>query len=143
MAKRKAPFLKLLILAVLVVKGSMHGYAIYKDIVFHTKEKWKPSIGTIYRILNEMNREGLLEKKILKSSGRKISQYTITEKGMKVFIETSRPTLIKMSTILTTFIEAYKKLLEERGEKLNKEAVDRLTKLNNAIENYLSLYSNT
>lgn len=142
-ARRKAPFLKLLILSILVVKNSMHGYAIYKDILLYTKEKWRPSIGTIYRVLNAMNKEGLLVKKKIRLGGRTISQYTITKKGIQVFIEMSRPMLMKMTAILSTFIEAYRRLLKEYDEKLDREVVERLMKLYSSIKEYIEVYKET
>lgn len=143
MVKKKSPFLKLLVLALLITKGSMHGYAIYKEIIVHTKEKWRPSIGTIYRVLNEMYREGFLEKNVLKTSGRRVVQYTITDRGVQTFIDTSKHLLPKMSTILATFIEAYKVVSEKKDWKPGDELVNKLSRLSKVIGEYLSKQKST
>jgi len=72
----KAGFLKLAILK-LVSDGPIHGYALIKDIQRLTDEDWKPSPGSIYPALHELQKEELVTLHI---EGRR-KLYEITPKG--------------------------------------------------------------
>lgn len=71
-------YLRLIILALTAVK-EQSGYSIIKEIYAKTK-CWKPSTGSVYPILNNMAKEGLLESR---RKGKK-RIYTITLKGKDI-----------------------------------------------------------
>jgi DNA-binding PadR family transcriptional regulator len=75
----KAGFLKLAILKI-VSKGPTHGYALIKEIGHLTSEDWKPSPGSIYPALQELETQGLITRRI--EGRRKI--YEITPTGQEV-----------------------------------------------------------
>ena len=75
----KAGFLKLAVLKI-VSKGPIHGYALIKEIERLTGEDWKPSPGSIYPALQELEAEGLITRRI--EGRRKI--YDITPEGLDV-----------------------------------------------------------
>jgi DNA-binding PadR family transcriptional regulator len=75
----KAGFLKLAILKI-VSKGPTHGYALIKEIERLTSEDWKPSPGSIYPALQELETQGLISQTV--EGRRKI--YEITPMGQEV-----------------------------------------------------------
>ncbi|MHC1601295.1 MAG: PadR family transcriptional regulator [Candidatus Nezhaarchaeales archaeon] len=127
---RRPPFLRVLTLAILINEKELHGYSIYKKILYHTHMKWKPSIGTIYRILNEMVQEGLVTKRAEK---RRYS-YAITHEGIEYFIENSRIPMTKMAGVLATMIEAYLKMINDRPDILTRSVGERLRNLREVLK---------
>ncbi len=132
--KKKSSFLKILSLAILISEGDLHGYALYKKIIYHTQMKWVPSIGTVYRVLNEMAREGLVEKT---SIGRK-SLYRITDKGIEYYIENSIASVTKITGILATTLDAYLNILDRKPDIITRELRERLRILYNVLLKYKS-----
>jgi len=59
-------------------KGSRAGYGLIKDIHEHTG--WKPSYGSVYPLLDQLRKEGLINR-IPSEGGTKKKTYTITAKG--------------------------------------------------------------
>lgn len=59
-------------------KGPRAGYGLIKDIHEHTG--WKPSYGSIYPLLDQLRKEGLVKRTPTKKGAKK-KIYTITEKG--------------------------------------------------------------
>ncbi|MEO3993058.1 MAG: PadR family transcriptional regulator [Desulfurococcaceae archaeon TW002] len=134
--RKRTQVLRYLILAVLATNPQLHGYGIYKRIVYVTQAVWKPSIGTLYRTLNEMVNEGLVKKK---SSGYRRLEYEITSTGLEIFIKETLPHATKSAGILTEFLEAYKEI-RKRGNlpKIPDELVERLHRLHKALEELTS-----
>jgi len=130
--KRKCSLLKILILAILIKEGETHGYSLYKEMLHYTSMRWKPSIGTIYRTLNDMAKEGLISKH---TEGRK-HIYTVTKEGIEYFIKNSKTPLIRMSGTLTTILEAYLKILSINPQALTKELKERLRDLETVLYKY-------
>lgn len=136
MAKRRTQVLRHLILAVLATNPQLHGYGIYKRIVYVTQSVWKPSIGTLYRTLNEMVNEGLVRRK---SSDYRRLEYEITSTGLEIFVKETLPHTTKAAGILTEFLEAYKEI-RKRGNlpELSDELVEKLHRLRKALEELTS-----
>jgi DNA-binding PadR family transcriptional regulator len=72
----KTGFLKLTLLK-LISKGPSHGYALMQDIENHTDKDWRPSPGSIYPALQELEKKGLIS---FESVGRQ-KIYRITPEG--------------------------------------------------------------
>jgi DNA-binding PadR family transcriptional regulator len=70
--------LRLLLLKILSEKP-LHGYALIKEVEELLGSR--PSPGSIYPLLREMLREGLVEVRVTGSRGRIVKTYYITEKG--------------------------------------------------------------
>jgi len=128
---RKCRFLEVLLLA-LLVKEETHGYALYKKILEHTSMEWKPSIGTIYRVLNDMASRKLVVKKIV---DRRIV-YSITEEGIREFINTSIKPLSRLTGILAILLEAYMEIAREKPCILGEPLIGNLRKLYSVLEKY-------
>ena len=119
-------------LAILISEGELHGYLLYKRIMEYTCMRWRPSIGTMYRTLNDMVKEGLVIKR---SEGRRYS-YVITPKGIEYFIENSKAPIMRMAGVLTKILEAYLKVPKEGSEVLTKELRRRLRSLREVLGRY-------
>ncbi len=131
MPKRRSSVIKHLALASLVSRGKLHGYALYKEILYHVEPVWRPSIGTFYRVLGEMVKLGLIERRV--SSGRAI--YAITNAGLEALANETPPHTAKMASILTQMLKAYSKL-PNRNEILSNPAIkDRLEMLKKTLIN--------
>jgi len=68
-----------LIILKLLSERPMHGYAIMREIEELLGSR--PSPGTIYPLLREMLREGLVEVRVSGVKGRLVKTYYITERG--------------------------------------------------------------
>ncbi|MCE4606610.1 MAG: PadR family transcriptional regulator [Desulfurococcales archaeon] len=87
----RAPYrdsLKMLVLR-LLAEEPMHGYKILKKVSTLTGDKWKPAPGTLYPLLDHMEKEGLIETYDVErgrvKSGERIL-YRLTSKGWEEFI---------------------------------------------------------
>ncbi len=130
--RRRPSFLKVLMLAILISEGELHGYLLYKRIIEFTCMRWRPFIGTMYRLLNDMVREGLVIKR---SEGRRYS-YVITPKGVEYFIRNSKAPIMRMAGVLTKILEAHLKLPKDASELLTKELRERLKSLIEVLRRY-------
>ena len=135
MCRARCSFLELLILGILVNEGELHGYALYKRIVDVTQAYWRPSIGTMYRLLNDMARRGLVSRSL---KGRRRS-YTVTSRGLEYFIKASKPPLTRKAGVLATVLEAYFKLAEENPGIMDEDLKERLRTLMRVLEEHSNL----
>ncbi len=104
--------LKAFMLGIIIQKGRVHGYEIYKDLIDLGKNKWRPSIGTIYRMLNEMVKEGLIEKQEIIEGKRTVIYYRPTQQGIIEFVVRSKLFLEKVYlglSLLTATLQELKK----------------------------------
>ncbi|NYT12019.1 MAG: PadR family transcriptional regulator [Methanomassiliicoccales archaeon] len=72
----KTGFLKLMLLK-LISEEPSHGYALMQNIESHTDQDWRPSPGSIYPALQELEKKGLIS---FESVGRQ-KVYRITPEG--------------------------------------------------------------
>lgn len=74
--------LELLILAVLQMNGSMHGYRIRQELADCSHQVFQPSFGRLYPCLAEMERVGWLKsRREMVCDRRERNAYSITAKG--------------------------------------------------------------
>jgi len=132
MRRKKPSFLRVLILAILIKEGKLHGYLLYKRILHHTRMKWKPSIGTIYRTLNKMVEEGLISKHV---ENRRHS-YAVTSKGIEYFIKNSKAPLTRMAGVMATILDAYLRIPVDKGTMLPKDLKERLRNLREILQKF-------
>ncbi len=126
---RRSSVIKYLALASLVSRGELHGYALYKEILYHVEPVWRPSIGTFYRVLGEMVKSGLIERRA--RGGR--TTYAITSSGLEALVNETLPHTAKMASILTQMLKAYSKLPNRGGILSNPAIKDRLGMLKEAL----------
>ena len=71
--------LKLLVLT-LLSKHSYHGYALFKEL--EKGYKWKPSCGTLYPVLSNLEHDECINSASTIECGRFKKIYSITDKGL-------------------------------------------------------------
>ena len=62
-------------------KKPLHGYAIIKEIETITGDMWKPTTGSVYPTLAQMQKDKLISMKESQTKGRKKKVYLITKQG--------------------------------------------------------------
>ena len=130
--------LKMVILSMVLSRGKAHGYEVYKTLENLACGAWRPSQGTLYRVLNEMVDEGLLRKEVVENR-RRIAYYTATEKGIGIFLEMLREFIAKLGTVLPLAMEALARIAEDRrGDAKINDVIETLgivaTKLREYVE---------
>ncbi len=135
----RAPYrdsLKMLVLR-LLAEEPMHGYRILRRVSELTGDKWKPAPGTLYPLLEHMEKEGLIETHAVErgkvKSGERIL-YRLTDKGWEEFagkLKYKTDALISMYSFI--LCGGIKTLYENGHEKVAKEIYqsikDSLSKL--------------
>ncbi len=130
--RSRCSFLELLILAILINEGDLHGYALYKRILDVTRMHWRPSIGTVYRFLNDMAERKLILKNI---EGRRYS-YSITSQGLEYFTRNSKTLLTRKIGALTIVIKAYFKIANDRPNIVTVSLREKLRALRDILDKY-------
>ncbi len=108
--KKGRGFLKNIITGIVISRGETHGYEIYRELLRIGRGKWKPSIGTIYRVLGEMVEEGCLDKRIVVRGRRKIIYYRATEKGIEEFLKATNEFVNKILLLEDLIVKALDKI---------------------------------
>jgi DNA-binding PadR family transcriptional regulator len=131
--------LRNLILHLIAIYGEMHGYEIMKKIEELTMNMWKPSTSTLYMILDNLVKEGLLERKIEYRGRIKRIKYRITEKGLDI-LSISTDTLLKIMYRIIERIEQVNKMLKNRKGKpklLTREDIEKQIRILKKLREYI------
>ncbi len=80
----KTATLKHLVLLQLAVRGPSHGYAIAKSLE-ELIPGWRPSLGTLYRVMDELERDGYIECR-REPGGRQKKVCSITSQGIHYLV---------------------------------------------------------
>lgn len=113
----------------ILAEGPRHGYDIIKSIEFVTEGRWRPAAGTVYPLLEQMKREGLITVvDVIKEGvrGGKRVVYGLTPKGWetlaKIILQKAQS---KMKFIRWMIVDGVG-LLRERGYKREAEEICKL-----------------
>jgi DNA-binding PadR family transcriptional regulator len=123
--KAKYSWLRNLILAILATSSDIHGYIIYKRIENIVGERWKPSIGTFYRVLVNLREEKLIE--CYKQNRRNICK--ITDKGVDYILSNIASHLPKFIGILSETLSAYRQILSSKKMEMPLEIKVKINRL--------------
>jgi len=132
----KRGLMKILLLSTILKYGRVHGYKIYKELVESSSMKWNPSIGTIYRILNNMTNEGYVEKEIENIGNRRIVYYKATDKGLEEFMKIASCVFNKIITGLEVIVPTIKML--KVNNRLNNEFDSEMSIIRDIVNEYFS-----
>ncbi|WFO74704.1 PadR family transcriptional regulator [Desulfurococcaceae archaeon MEX13E-LK6-19] len=111
--------LRNLVLQLIALYGEMHGYEIMKKIEEITMGFWKPSTSTLYMVLDNLVKEGLLESREEYRGKIKRVKYRITEKGLEILRMSIGTTLEILYQIIEKLEDLNKKLKTAKpGKKL-------------------------
>ncbi len=78
--------MKILLLSIIIRHEKIHGYKIYKELLDIGMDEWNPSIGTLYRLLNELTGKGYIVAEEGYAGKRRIVYYMPTKKGIEEFL---------------------------------------------------------
>ncbi len=70
----------------ILAEGPAHGYSIIKRVEEATLGCWRPTPGTLYPLLDQLEREGVVERVSVETAGVKSGRrvkYRLTEKGWR------------------------------------------------------------
>ncbi len=112
--KRQCGLLKFLVLSHALIHGRVYGYGVLKEIVNLSGGSWRPSVGTIYKVISELVSEGLLreERKDVRR-GRQVVYYVITREGVEELRRWADWILKRVATGVKFLIMLYSRLAEE------------------------------
>lgn len=127
-------WLKNLILAILASGEVMHGYVIYKRIEEAVGARWRPSIGTFYRILMRLRNEGMIE--CYKQNRRTVCK--ISDKGLNYMIDEISLHLPKFLGVINEVLKAYVYVVKNRNTNMDLDTVNKLKKLMNTVVDSLA-----
>lgn len=108
----KKGFISALILLILE-KNPSYGYKISKDITTRTLGIWDPPASTMYTVLKEMTKNGLIQYIEQQEEGRTRKIYEVTKKGgetLKVMLEKQQIINESIETLMAATIGSDKKL---------------------------------
>lgn len=108
----KKGFISALILLILEKKPS-YGYKISKDITTRTLGIWTPPASTMYTVLKEMTKNGLIKYIEKKEEGRTRKIYDVTKKGeetLKLMVEKQQIINESIETLIAATIGSDKEL---------------------------------
>jgi DNA-binding PadR family transcriptional regulator len=92
--------LKFLVLYILS-SGAIHGYGLFKEL--ERKFHWKPSCGTLYPVLNDLEEKGFIDGRETVECGRFKKIYSLTPDGRQLLDKMSAD--LRNSLKLITFNE--------------------------------------
>ncbi len=128
--------LKFVILGIIIGNERIHGYRIHKLMTEISRGRWKPSIGTTYRLLNELLREGYISREVEVRGRRRIIYYKATEKGLNEFFKVSDIFTDKIIIGLDLIIKA---IMRHRGRDIPfiDEVYTKLYTIKNILDQWL------
>ncbi len=123
-----------------LTEGDAHGYEVMKRIEKITAGYWKPAPGSLYPIIDSLEKEGLIECYNVEVHGKQRRMCRLTSEGYQVLIELLNRKAKVYVHVLEASLRAYMRAAEklnlpiERGEclagilELIEEAKKRLSK---------------
>ncbi len=139
-SERRVGALKVLALALALINDGIHGYELCRRISELSGGKWVPSIGTIYRILNELAKEGYLSRSEEGRGERQVIIYRLTEEGMN-FLVSKLPCILRKNYLgMKIVLEAYVKLVKRGLIKLGGDDIAMLNELRGLINELKNLF---
>ncbi|MEB3806659.1 MAG: PadR family transcriptional regulator [Desulfurococcales archaeon] len=141
--ERRDPFkyrIRFLILAILAIAPS-HGYDLSKKIQEVTAGTIKPSPGSIYPVLHDLSKEGLVEEELVVEKGRARKIYKLTRKGMEYLLQELNLFYEIMNNVYAIATEA-RRVLEAKlkgtlTDCVPASIVDSLRRIKESAETYL------
>lgn len=112
---RQVGLLRFLILAHALIRGKTYGYGVLREVLQLSDGAWKPSVGTIYKVISELVEEGLLrEAGKERYRGRQVIYYELTEAGFKELRWVADWLLLRISTGMRFLTLLYASLLKDK-----------------------------
>ncbi len=142
---RQGGLLRFLILAHALIHGKTYGYGVLREVSQLSDGAWKPSVGTIYKVISELVSEGLLrEVGKERYRGRRVVYYELTDAGYKELRWMADWLLLRISTGMKFLTMLYVSLLQdERRVRGPATALKAFTAIKEAAEEFLRNHSSS
>ncbi len=141
---KQGGLLRFLILAHALIHGRTYGYGVLREVSQLSAGAWRPSVGTIYKVISELVAEGLLrEVGKEKCRGRQVVYYELTDAGLKELRQMADWLLLRISTGMKFLALLYASLpKDERRVKGSAIPLKAFKDIKETAEEFLSQYSN-
>lgn len=142
---KQGGLLRFLILAHALIHGRTYGYGVLREVSQLSDGAWRPSVGTIYKVISELVAEGLLrEVGKEKCRGRQVVYYELTDAGLKELRQMADWLLLRISTGMKFLALLYASLLkDERRVKGSAIPLKAFKDIKETAEEFLSQYTAT
>ena len=126
----------------ILAEGPKHGYEIMNLVEKATNGKWRPAPGTLYPLLESMEKEGLIKVERIEEErvrgGRRVV-YRITDKGLKTLAEVLEEKAWFRFAFTEFLVVEGCRLLKEQGlkeeaRKICERAKEALAKIQKTLE---------
>ena len=110
----------------ILAEKPMHGYEIMKRIEEITNGRWRPAAGTLYPLIDQLKREGLIDVEKIEDNkvrGGKRIIYKLTDRGWRVLAELIKTRAEGKLLMFKYYIFEGALLLKERGLRREYEEV--------------------
>lgn len=120
-----------------LVEGDVHGYEIIKRVERITAGYWRPAPGSLYPVIDSLEKEGLIECYIVEHRGKQRRMCKLTDDGYRVLIDLLKRKIKVYVSVLHASLNAYhvslKHLNITKTDECIKQVIDILSKLNDKI----------
>ena len=134
--------LRFLLLSLLAIKPS-HGYELSKKIEAITLGFVRAGPGSVYPVLHELRKEGLVEEDLIIEGGRAKKIYRLTRKGAEELVKSLDVFQDIVRNLLALAADARRSaerlVVEGTRECVPESVLDRLEALQRTVNEYLSL----
>lgn len=116
-----------------LVEGDAHGYEIMKRVEKITAGYWRPAPGSLYPVIDSLEKEGLIECYIVEHRGKQRRICKLTNDGYKALIDLLKRKIRVYVSVLYASINAYhvslKHLNITTDDECIKQVIDLTSKL--------------
>ncbi len=123
-----------------LTEGDAHGYEVMKRIEKITAGYWKPAPGSLYPVIDSLEKEGLIECYSVEVHGKQRRMCKLTNEGYQVLVELLNRKIKVYTYVLEASLKAYvyalKKLgLSSRKSKCLAEVLELIEKAKELLSN--------
>mgnify|MGYP000029314528 CR=1 FL=1 len=120
-----------------LVEGDAHGYEIMKRVERITAGYWRPAPGSLYPVIDSLEKEGLIECYIVEHRGKQRRMCRLTDDGYRVLIDLLKRKIKVYVSVLHASLNAYHASLKHlniiKTDECIKQVIDILSKLSDKI----------
>jgi len=120
-----------------LVEGNAHGYEIMKRVERITAGYWKPAPGSLYPVIDSLEKEGLIECYIVEHCGKQRRMCKLTDDGYRVLMDLLKRKIKVYVSVLHASLNAYYVSLKHfniiKTNECIKQLINLLSKLNDTI----------
>lgn len=120
-----------------LVEGDAHGYEVMKRVERITAGYWRPAPGSLYPVIDSLEKEGLIECYVVEHRGKQRRMCKLTDEGYKVLVDLLKRKIKVYASVLQASVNAYYTSLQHlniiKTDECIKQVIDVLMDLNDRI----------